>query len=74
MAEAREKVAQTLGDFHRTFDTDSGRKVLEYLSWKCMEGQTTAALSPESVEKTYFNEGKRAVILMIRDILNTKME
>lgn len=74
MADTREKVVQTLGDFHRTFDTDSGRKVLEYLSWKCMEGQTTAVLFPVSAEKTYYNEGRRSVILEIRDILNTKME
>ncbi len=60
------------GMFHRVFDTDDGKQLLDWFSKECMEHDQTFV--PESDRLTSFNEGKRSLIRRIRDILNAKIE
>ena len=76
----REERRQMLHNYHATFDSDAGKKVLEYLAVECMDvvkdvnGNLLGTYVPESDRASAFNEGKRAVILRIRSILSAKLD
>lgn len=62
-----DKAKQLIRDFQGTFGTPEGKRVLDELSKECFEGRNTFVLN--NPDGTAFNEGKRYVILYIRDML-----
>ena len=59
-------------DFHNSFDTEGGKRVLENISKECLENDLSFVRGES--DSTAFNEGKRYVILHIRKILARKPE
>ena len=63
----KDKAKQLIRDCQGTFDTPEGKRFLTELSHECFEGRNTFVSNNQ--HGTAFNEGKRYVILYIRDIL-----
>ena len=59
--------SQLIIDYHGTFATPEGLSVLEDLSKRCFENRTTYV--DQNPHGTAFQEGKRYMILYIRDKL-----
>jgi len=55
-------------DFLNTFGSETGKRVLDYLSKFCLENRPT--FRKDSERESSFNEGSRFVILEIRKWLN----
>lgn len=58
--------------FHRLFDNEDGRWLLDWLSGECMEHQSTFV--PTNDRASAFNEGKRSLILRLRSILKESIQ
>lgn len=66
--EQRAKMEQLVKDYMNTFASPEGKKVLEHLSQYCAENRTCHAQGDPY--QTAYNEGVRAVILLIRRMVN----
>ena len=66
-----EKIKQLQMDYQATFDTETGKRVLKHLKAKCYEGKTTFHLDSR---QHAFNEGGRAVLLDILNMLSIDIE
>ena len=65
MEQTREEIIRQRNmDFLNSFTSESGKRVLSYLSRYCLEHQQTFV--EDSERKSSFNEGARSVILEIR--------
>jgi hypothetical protein len=62
--ERSDKAKQLAMDIQNIFDTEGGKRVLDWLSDNCFEHKTVHI--PNSPTQTALNEGKRCVILEIR--------
>ena len=60
------------GQLHRTFDTDDGKKTLEWLSELCFANESTIVF--DSPDKSAFREGQRFVYLKIQEALAARYE
>ncbi len=58
------ELQQMIIDWHTTFDSESGKRVLDRLSKFCLEKQS--CYTQGDSHETAFNEGARSVILEIR--------
>jgi hypothetical protein len=58
--------------FKDCFGTDTGKRVLDNLSGYCFENRSTFVEG--SHDKQNVNQGKRSVILYIREILNRNLD
>jgi hypothetical protein len=65
-------VQKLIAAFKGTFETTSGKVVLEHLSKFCLENRSTYV--PGDSHHTAFNEGARAVILEVRIWLGKKLD
>ena len=61
---------QLVIDYKKTFNSDSGEKVLEDLEKRCSY-HTTTHIKGDSHESAYL-EGARSVLLFIKNMLNKK--
>lgn len=64
----KEIITQKVQDFNFAFGSEQGLRVLSYLSRFCLKNDNTFVLG--SPDKSAFNEGARAVILEIDDLIN----
>jgi len=71
MTERETEHQRLVAAFHNTFETTSGKIVLEKLSKYCLEKESTFDPNPYQAA---LNEGARTVILYIRRILDQKVE
>jgi len=62
-----EEKQQFIADCKKIFNSDAGINVLRKLAFYCYENRITSVA--DNVYLTYFNEGKRAVIIHIRDMI-----
>lgn len=58
--------------FKRVFNTDDGKKLLEYMALN--NGVFTASIYSDNPHRLYFKEGRRSVILEILDYCDMKLE
>ena len=65
--EAADRWKHRIEAYHRAFLSDAGQTVMEELSRLCLEHRTTMVGNSERM--TCFNEGKRFVMLHIREML-----
>lgn len=70
MTETERREAQVkLGEaYRRMFDTADGKMILKDLAYYCYENDSTYDINPQTMA---FNEGRRSVILKIRQVLDT---
>ena len=66
-----EEEIQLVNDVKATFGTDSGKRFLRFLSDYCYEKRNTYVESNH--DKQNVNNGKRAVILYIRSLMETDL-
>lgn len=64
------KLAEIKADYKFIFNTDEGKRVLEDLSKRCHEFNTTH-VKGDSHESAYY-EGQRSIFVFIKSILNQK--
>jgi len=62
----KQKVVQRVVDYHKVFNTDEGKKVLEDICKFCKLNQSSMAANANDV---FFNEGMRNVALRILTVL-----
>ena len=77
MALSDQERKRLAADCRAIFDTPQGERVLEYLSGFCFEHRLCSKhVKPSSTPmlQTYFNEGRRSVLLRLRQFLSTKPE
>ncbi len=60
-------------DYHQTFGTEQGKRVLKDLENRCFENHTTFAGAGKS-EETHINIGSRSVILTINNMMKLSVE
>lgn len=61
-------------DFCRTFNTDEGQRVLQHLKDTCFEYTSTFDSKDENNRTIFVNEGKRQVLLTIKNMLELDVE
>jgi hypothetical protein len=64
------KLAEIKADYKFIFNTDEGKRVLDDLSKRCHEFNTTH-VKGDSHESAYY-EGQRSIFVFIKSILNQK--
>lgn len=64
------KLAEIKADYKFIFNTDEGKRVLDDLSKRCHEFNTTH-VKGDSHESAYY-EGQRSILVFIKSILNQK--
>jgi hypothetical protein len=64
------KLAEIKADYKFIFNTDEGKRVLDDLSKRCHEFNTTH-VKGDSHESAYY-EGQRSIFVFIKGILNQK--
>jgi len=70
MDQVNKKLAQLKEDYKITFGSDQGKRVLEDLSKRCHEFNTTH-VKGDSHESAFY-EGQRSILVFIKSIINPK--
>lgn len=70
MDQINKKLAQLKEDYKITFGSDQGKRVLEDLSKRCHEFNTTH-VKGDSHESAFY-EGQRSILVFIKSIINPK--
>ena len=68
--EQEKKLKQLQSDYKITFGSDEGKRVLEDISIRCHEFNTTH-IKGDSHESAFF-EGQRSIMVFIKSILKSK--
>jgi len=70
MDQANKKIKQLQEDYKITFGSEQGQRVLDDLSKRCHEFNTTH-IKGDSHESAFF-EGQRSILIWIKNIINSK--
>ena len=70
MDQANKKIKQLQEDYKITFGSEQGQRVLDDLSKRCHEFNTTH-INGDSHESAFF-EGQRSILIWIKNIINSK--
>lgn len=74
MIEGEQKKKEMMAAYKRLFRSDDGKAVMEDLERACNYHYSSVAFSAPNSLQTFFNEGKRHVVLRIKNILSTPDE
>jgi hypothetical protein len=67
MKEVEKQIAENQQLYKRVFDSEDGKAVLKDLEKRCFINHTTFSESPEQMA---FNEGRRSIYMLIKNILD----